>query len=220
MFWKTRWGASIDGSNTPYRTLITYKETHFNAPTDPQDPPTWTGTWRDPRFSPPADGGKPENALTGQEFLVNSGTRDITVPVAVQQARLLAQHAVAKLSAGADADARPGRARSATSGTSMRTTACDRPGEFDLSSTTVSGVQPSPTTAPRPDRHRHPQPVAVPSTERRARLRRGHGPVGVGPGRRQRVGRRWATVRRDARSEYAAGDGQLVRRHGGRSRLR
>ena len=23
------------------------------------DPATWTGTWRDPRFSPPADGGRP-----------------------------------------------------------------------------------------------------------------------------------------------------------------
>ena len=43
----------------PNRTLVSYKETHFNAPIDPQDPPTWTGTWRDPRFSPPADGGKP-----------------------------------------------------------------------------------------------------------------------------------------------------------------
>ena len=59
MFWKTRYGASQDGTNTPERTLITYKETHFNAPTDPQDPPTWTGAWADPRFSPPADGGLP-----------------------------------------------------------------------------------------------------------------------------------------------------------------
>ena len=33
----------------------------------------WTGTWRDPRFSPPADGGRPENALTGQLFMVNDG---------------------------------------------------------------------------------------------------------------------------------------------------
>ena len=53
VFWKTRWEPSIDGSNTPNRTLVTYKETHYNAPTDPQDPPTWTGTWMDPRFSPP-----------------------------------------------------------------------------------------------------------------------------------------------------------------------
>ena len=28
VFWKTRWEPSIDGSNTPNRTLVTYKETH------------------------------------------------------------------------------------------------------------------------------------------------------------------------------------------------
>ena len=38
MFWKTRWATSIDGSNTPYRTLVTYKETHFNAPDRPAGP--------------------------------------------------------------------------------------------------------------------------------------------------------------------------------------
>ena len=48
VFWKTRWDASTIDASTPYRTLITYKETHFNAPTDPQDPATWTGTWADP----------------------------------------------------------------------------------------------------------------------------------------------------------------------------
>ena len=79
-FWKTRWESSIDGTGTPYRTLVTYKETHENAKFDPADPPTWTGTWRDPRFSPPADGGRPENALTGQLFTVNRGTSAITVP--------------------------------------------------------------------------------------------------------------------------------------------
>jgi hypothetical protein len=71
MFWKTRWEASIDGTGTPYRTLVSYKETHANAKIDPADPPTWTGTWRDPRFSPPADGGRPENAVTGTIFTVN-----------------------------------------------------------------------------------------------------------------------------------------------------
>ncbi len=71
IFWKTRWENSIDGTNTPNRTLVTYKETHANAVIDPQDPPVWTGTWRDKRFSPPADGGRPENALTGTLFRVN-----------------------------------------------------------------------------------------------------------------------------------------------------
>ena len=35
VFWKTRWENSIDGSDTPYRTLVTYKETHANAKIDP-----------------------------------------------------------------------------------------------------------------------------------------------------------------------------------------
>lgn len=70
MFWKTRWDNSIDSSNTPYTTLVVYKETHANAKIDPL-PGVWTGTWRDPRFSPPADGGRPENALTGTLFTVN-----------------------------------------------------------------------------------------------------------------------------------------------------
>ena len=35
VFWKTRWEPSVDGSNTPYRTLVSYKETHANAVIDP-----------------------------------------------------------------------------------------------------------------------------------------------------------------------------------------
>src|SRR5262249_37745408 len=71
IFWKTRYEESIGGSHTPYRTLVSYKETHLNAAVDPRDPPTWTGTWRDGRFSRPADGGRPENALTGTAYMVD-----------------------------------------------------------------------------------------------------------------------------------------------------
>jgi hypothetical protein len=80
VFWKTRWENSIDTSNTPYRTLVSYKETHANARIDPTG--IWTGTWRDPRYSPPADGGRPENGLTGTIFMNNdTGTYyAITVP--------------------------------------------------------------------------------------------------------------------------------------------
>ncbi len=73
VFWKTRWENSIDGSATPYRTLVCYKEP-ANSIFDPEDPPTWTGTWRDPRFSPPADGGRPENALSGTIFQIEGRT--------------------------------------------------------------------------------------------------------------------------------------------------
>src|SRR4029079_14928932 len=58
---------------------VTYKSTHDNAATDPAAG-LWTGTWRDPRFSPPRDGGRPENALTGSIFTVNRGTAAIKVP--------------------------------------------------------------------------------------------------------------------------------------------
>ena len=65
MYWKTRWENSIDGSNTDHRTLVCYKESTAGRVIDPQDPPTWTGLWMDGQFSPPGDGGRPENAVTG-----------------------------------------------------------------------------------------------------------------------------------------------------------
>ena len=102
VFWKTRWAPSIDGSGTPYRTLVSYKETHANAKIDPT--PEWTGTWRDPRFSPPADGGRPENALTGTIFMVN-GTRNdaITVPEAEGKMRFWRNTSIANLAPGTTA---------------------------------------------------------------------------------------------------------------------
>jgi hypothetical protein len=101
IFWKIRWENSVDGSSTPYRTLVSYKETKANAKIDPT--PAWTGTWRDPRFSPPSDGGKPENALTGTSFLVNGGTTAIVVPEAEGKLRLWRNTSVASLSPGASA---------------------------------------------------------------------------------------------------------------------
>ena len=108
-FWKTRWENSIDGSGAAYRTLVCYKETHANAVLDPLDPPTWTGTWRDPRFSPPADGGRPENALTGLLFRVNGPYTDaITVPQADGKMRIWRNTSVASLGAGQVATLAPG----------------------------------------------------------------------------------------------------------------
>ena len=99
VFWKTRWEPSIDGSGTPYRTLVCYKETHAGAKIDPTS--AWTGTWRDPRFSPPADGGKPENALTGTLFMVNGHREDsITVPASFGPHRFWRNTSVATLSSG------------------------------------------------------------------------------------------------------------------------
>ena len=100
IFWKTRFEPSIDGANTPFRTLVTYKETLANAVIDPLDPPTWTGTWQDPRFSPPADGGRPGNALSGQMYSVNRGSAPIKVPAAYKALRFWRNTAVALLATG------------------------------------------------------------------------------------------------------------------------
>ena len=99
VFWKTRWEASIDGSNTPYRTVVCYKETYSGTKLDPK--PTWTGTWRDPRLSPPADGGRPENALTGTLFTVNAYRLDtISVPAVLGRLRFWRNTDVATLAPG------------------------------------------------------------------------------------------------------------------------
>ena len=99
MWWKTRWANSQYG-NEPDRTLITYKESLDNTQSDPSDPPTWTGAWRDPRFSPPADGGQPENALTGQLWLVNCCSYADQVPAAYSALPLWENTAVANLPSG------------------------------------------------------------------------------------------------------------------------
>jgi fibronectin type 3 domain-containing protein len=104
VYWKTRWEPSIDGTNSAYRTLVSYKETYDNAKTDPS--PLWTGTWRDPRFSPPSDGGRPENALTGTIFTVNCCTTEseqkysITVPATYANLRIWRNTSIATLTPG------------------------------------------------------------------------------------------------------------------------
>ncbi len=76
VYWKVRWENSIDGNGTPYRTMVCYKET-WGTSTDPSN--TGTGTWRDPRYADP--GQKPENALTGTMFTVDSYRADaISIP--------------------------------------------------------------------------------------------------------------------------------------------
>ncbi|WP_157441237.1 DUF4082 domain-containing protein [Actinoplanes awajinensis] len=81
VYWRTRWEPSQDGSNTDYRTLVCYKETWDDSQTDPTG--QWTGTYRDPRFTPPATGGaQPENALTGTIFMANHDDLALAVPAA------------------------------------------------------------------------------------------------------------------------------------------
>jgi hypothetical protein len=138
VYWKTRWqSSSADGTTTQYRTLTTYKDTHFNAPTDPV---AWTGTWRDPRFAAVGDS-KPENSLTGQLFIINSGSSDITVPSTYKNMRLWRNTAVASLANGQSRTLAPGNQ---TLGYEWDLDVDNgfRPrGTFRLSSTTVSGVE-------------------------------------------------------------------------------
>jgi hypothetical protein len=89
VFWKTRWE---DG----HRTLVSYKDTHANSNIGDA---SWTGTFRDKRPINP-EGPDPENALTGQLFTVNSGTRTIEVPAADGKMRIWRDTAAATLGAG------------------------------------------------------------------------------------------------------------------------
>ena len=97
VFWRTRWEPSKAGPLTANRTLVSYKDTHFNAAVDPVE---WTGTWSDPRAGTATGGGNPQNALTGQLFTVNAGTTDIKVPAAYKDLRIWRNTAVANQTAG------------------------------------------------------------------------------------------------------------------------
>ena len=101
MLWKARWEGSIDGLDTPYRTLVSYRESLAGAKIDPS--PIWTGSWRDARFSPPADGGLSENAVTGTLFGVQCCTAAtaISVPQAVAAQPFWRNTRIAALSPGA-----------------------------------------------------------------------------------------------------------------------
>jgi hypothetical protein len=102
VFWKIRWEESAGKSRTPYRTLVTYKETHDGRKIDPM-PDVWTGTWRDARpFNP--EGPQPENALLGNIFTVNAWRNDpLIVPAAYGRHRFWRNTSVAKLGANESA---------------------------------------------------------------------------------------------------------------------
>ena len=142
VFWKTRWEDN-------HRTLVSYKETHAGAKIDPH-PDVWTGTWRDPRFSPPADGGRPENALTGTSFLVNSGTRAIEIPAAEGRMRLWRGTAAASLPTGG-VETLPRRNARLRVGRRISTTARDRQGWCGSPRPTATASRSSRTTG-RPTR--------------------------------------------------------------------
>ena len=130
IFWKTRWE-----NNPPHARL--YKETHANAKIDPQAN-VWTGTWRDPRPINP-EGAEPENALSGNIFMVNSGTAAIEVPADDGKMRLWRGTSVASQ--------QPGETATLAADTigyewdEDLDNGSRPPGLFRNSSTTVNGVE-------------------------------------------------------------------------------
>lgn len=102
MYWHTRYEAATVGTQTAYRTLVSYKETWNNAKIDPSA--EWTGTWRDPRFASQANGaGRPENQLTGTLYQSNFSDLPVTVSAAEGKYRLWRNTSLTSLGAGASA---------------------------------------------------------------------------------------------------------------------
>ncbi|WEJ59332.1 DUF4082 domain-containing protein [Devosia sp. FJ2-5-3] len=94
VYWQTRWETSIDGTGTPYKTLVSYKERWDNRDSDPDGT---TSTWRDPVLG----SGKPENALTGTMFTVDSYRLDaIDVPYDMSNLRFWRNTDVANTNPG------------------------------------------------------------------------------------------------------------------------
>src|SRR5215472_2384828 len=84
MYWRIRFEPSSDGTATPYRTLVCYKDTLDNQVADPSGEPT--ATWRDPRLA--GGPGLPENALTGTMTMANDADFPLRVTAAEGKLRL------------------------------------------------------------------------------------------------------------------------------------
>jgi hypothetical protein len=69
VYWRVRWGEEHPSEDGP-RTMICYKESHASQRIDPKRD-EWTGVWRDGRSINPL-GPQPENALTGQVYVVDT----------------------------------------------------------------------------------------------------------------------------------------------------
>jgi hypothetical protein len=144
VYWKTRWENSVDGTNTPFRTMVCYKEGTLPTPAELAcggkcDVSTleWTGLWRDGcNYPGVVDACKPENALTGQiSWDGIAGT--ISVPAAYKNLRFWRNTTVATLGTGATA--------TLTNGTLgyewdwYQYTSTYPPGRVTMSSTTLDG---------------------------------------------------------------------------------
>jgi len=100
VYWRTRWETSIDGSNTPYRTMVCYKD---SKETSQIDPVSSTATWRDPRYA----GFNPENALTGTMYTGQGANLPLQVTADQGKLRLWRNTSLANLSSGTTASVAP-----------------------------------------------------------------------------------------------------------------
>jgi hypothetical protein len=98
IFWQTQLTPSIDGSNTANRTLVTYKDSHFQQLVNPSG--QGTGTFEAPTNWGGA--GMPSNALTGTVFQVDQVTSlaPITIPYGQTQLRVWRNTNVANTAPG------------------------------------------------------------------------------------------------------------------------
>ena len=123
------------------RPTARWSPTRRRTPTheDRSDRRPWTGTWRDPRFSPPADGGRPENALTGTLFTVNACRRrhHLGAGGADGRLRFWRNTSVATLAAGQTATLTADRHARLRVGRGSRQRLPSAPGSIRLSSTTT-----------------------------------------------------------------------------------
>ncbi len=138
IFWKTRWAPSMEGQAN--RTLVSYKETHFNKAVDPEEPKVATSSWADPRFKS-GGAGKPANSLTGQYFVVNAGSTDIQVPGTFAKLRFWRNTAVSKLKPTETLTLSPGTGTLGYEWDVDADNGFRPPGRISLSSTTANGLQ-------------------------------------------------------------------------------
>lgn len=98
IFWQTQFTPSIDGSNTANRTLVTYKDSHFEQLINPSG--QGTGSFEAPTNWGGA--GMPSNALTGTVFQVDQVPTlgSITIPYGETQLRVWRNTSVANTAPG------------------------------------------------------------------------------------------------------------------------
>jgi len=102
IYWKTLLEPSQDGTSTPNRTLVDYKDTWANTRIDRPGNDV-QATWRDPRFGDLGYGYGPENALIGTQYQANFDDFPIQVSSAEGKLRIWRGSSLASLASGTTA---------------------------------------------------------------------------------------------------------------------